>query len=163
MNLFKADNGMDIIGEGVKIILFAFPSAVAAIAMQFYAPAVARLPVPPAILTPLGIGFLILGVALWATAVVQLLMGFPKGELVHTGAYSVCRNPIYSSFALFILPGISFVTGTWVYLIVSVFLVAAVHIFIRKEEQKLRQVFGAEYEKYLATVSRMLPFVRPAK
>jgi hypothetical protein len=30
------------------------------------------------------------------------------------------------------------------------------------EEEKLRQVFGAEYEKYLATTSRLLPFVRPS-
>ena len=163
MKLFNADNGMNIVGQGAKIMLFAFPAAVASVAVHFYMPAVAQLPVPPAILMPTGIVFLILGIALWLPAVVQLLIGFPKGKLVCTGAYGVCRNPIYSSFALFILPGISFVTGTWVYLIVSVFLVLAVTIFIRKEEEKLRQVFRAEYEKYLATVSRVVPFIKPVK
>jgi len=162
MNLFKVDSGMNIIGQGAKIMLLAFPAAVAAIALHVYMPAFARLAVPPTILIPIGICFLILGLALWATAVVQLLIGFPKGKLVRTGAYGVCRNPIYSSFALFILPGISFVTGTWVYLTVSIFLVAAVTIYIHKEEEKLQQVFGAEYEKYLTTVSRVLPFVRPS-
>jgi protein-S-isoprenylcysteine O-methyltransferase Ste14 len=163
MKLFTADNGMNIVGQGAKIMLFALPAAIAAVALHIYEPAVARLPVPPVVLTPAGIVFLILGFALWLPAVFQLLIGFPKGKLVRTGAYGVCRNPIYSSFALFILPGISFVTGTWVYLIVSVFLVVAVTIFIRKEEENLRQVFGAEYEQYLATVSRVLPFIRPVK
>jgi hypothetical protein len=31
MKLFKADNGMNIIGQGAKIMLFAFPAAVAAL------------------------------------------------------------------------------------------------------------------------------------
>jgi protein-S-isoprenylcysteine O-methyltransferase Ste14 len=163
MQLLKADNGMNIVGQGAKIMLFAFPAAIAAVGLHFYAPAVAQLPVPYSILTPAGIVLLILGIALWAPAIVQLLIGFPKGKLVCTGSYGVCRNPIYSSFALFILPGISFLTGMWVYLIVSVFLVFAVTIFIRKEEEKLRQVFGTEYENYLATVSRVLPFIKPAK
>ena len=163
MKLFKADNGMNIVGQGAKIMLFAFPAAVASVGLHFYSPAVARLPAPSSILTPAGIVFMVLGITLWLPAVVQLLIGFPQGKLVRTGAYGVCRNPIYSSFALFILPGISFLTGTWVYLLVSVFLVFAVIIFIRKEEEKLRQVFGAEYENYLATVSRVLPFVKPAR
>jgi protein-S-isoprenylcysteine O-methyltransferase Ste14 len=163
MRFLKADNGMNIVGQGAKIMLFALPAAIVAVAMHLYAPAVARLPVPSASLTRAGVIFLILGIALWLPAVVQLLVGFPKGKLVRTGAYGVCRNPIYSSFALFILPGISFVTGTWVYLIVSVFLVVAVTIFIRKEEEKLRQVFGADYENYLATVSRVIPFIKPAQ
>jgi protein-S-isoprenylcysteine O-methyltransferase Ste14 len=163
MKLFRADNGMNIIGQGANIMLFALPAAVAAVAVHLCAPAAARLPVPAKILFPAGIGFLILGVGLWAPAVVQLLVGFPQGKLVRTGAYGVCRNPIYSSFALFILPGISFVTGVWVYLVVSVVLVLGVTIFIRKEEEKLRQVFGSEYEAYLASVSRIVPFVRPAK
>jgi protein-S-isoprenylcysteine O-methyltransferase Ste14 len=163
VNLLKADNGMNIVGQGAKIMLFALPAAIAAVALHFYAPAVARLPVPSAILIPAGTVFLILGIALWLPAVVQLLIGFPRGKLVRTGAYGVCRNPIYSSFALFILPGISFVTGTWGYLIVSVFLIIGVNIFIRKEEEKLRQVFGDEYVNYLATVSRVVPFIKPAK
>jgi protein-S-isoprenylcysteine O-methyltransferase Ste14 len=163
MKLFKADNGMNIVGQGLKIILFAVPGAVAAIALHRYTPAFAQLPVPQAILNPIGIFLLILGIALWAPAVVQLLIGFPKGKLVRTGAYGVCRNPIYSSFALFIIPGIAFLAAAWVYLLISVLLIIAVMIFIRKEEAKLLQVFGQEYQSYLASVSRIIPFVKPWK
>jgi protein-S-isoprenylcysteine O-methyltransferase Ste14 len=163
MKLFKADNGMNIVGQGAKIMMFALPAVFAAIALHLRFPDVAKIPLPSTALFAAGVVLIVPGVALWATAVLQLLVSFPKGKLVCTGAYGVCRNPIYSSFALFILPGISFVTGTWVYIIVSIFMVAAVIIFIGKEEEKLREVFGAEYENYLARVSRVMPFVKPAK
>jgi protein-S-isoprenylcysteine O-methyltransferase Ste14 len=161
MKLFKADNGMDIGGQGPKIMRFAFPSAVAAVLLQFFMPNVAQLPIDTPILKFLGIGFLFAGAALWLPAIVQLLAGFPKGKLVKTGVYAVCRNPMYSSFALFLLPGISFVTGTWVYLVVAIFIGWGISRYIRPEEEKLKQVFGAEYETYMASVSRIIPFVKP--
>jgi protein-S-isoprenylcysteine O-methyltransferase Ste14 len=102
------------------------------------------------------------GLALWLTAVVQLLIGFPRGRLVTEGAYGVCRNPIYSSFALSLLPGLSLVTGTWVYLVVAAVLCLGVRIFIRKEEQDLLRVFGDEYRRYTERVHRIIPFVKPA-
>jgi protein-S-isoprenylcysteine O-methyltransferase Ste14 len=163
MKLFKADNGMNIIGQGAKILLVAFPAALAAVWLHTYAPDSAALPLSRVILLPLGICFLILGVALWATSVAQLLIGFPQGKLVRTGAYGICRNPIYSSFALFIIPGISLMMGTLAYLLVSIALVFAVLIFIGKEEKKLVQVFGKEYEEYLTRVSRIVPIIRPGK
>jgi protein-S-isoprenylcysteine O-methyltransferase Ste14 len=163
MKLFKAESGMTIVGQGSKIMRFAFPSAIAAVALQFFAPAVARLPVSSAILTPLGYIFLAAAFALWLPAVIQLLIGFPKGRLVKTGAFAVCRNPMYSSFALFLMPGVSLVTATWGYLIVTVFMLWGISKYIRPEEEKLRQVFGAEYDGYLKSVSRVLPFIKPAR
>jgi protein-S-isoprenylcysteine O-methyltransferase Ste14 len=154
---------MNIIGQGGKIMLFAVPAALAAVAIHVYAPAAAKLPVPRPILFSVGCLFLVVGFALWALAVVQLLIGFPKGKLIKTGAYRICRNPIYSSIALFVLPGISLVLGTWVYALVSVFLILAVVLFIRKEEQNLLKVFGEEYKTYLKLVSRILPLVKPAQ
>ena len=92
---------------------------------------------------------------------VQLLLGFPKGRLVHTGAYGVVRNPIYASVALLILPGVALLTQTWVYPVVSVFLIAGVMIFIPTEERALRKTFGDEYAAYCKRVHRLIPFVKP--
>jgi protein-S-isoprenylcysteine O-methyltransferase Ste14 len=108
-----------------------------------------------------GYVFLVPGLALWGTAMVQLLTGFPKGKLVTTGAYGVVRNPIYSSATFFILPAIALLAFTWVYLVVSVFLYAGVMIFIGTEENQLTQVFGKEYKAYLARVDRLVPFKKP--
>lgn len=110
---------------------------------------------------PLGYLWLLPGLVLWGSAVAQLLMGFPKGKLVTTGAYGVVRNPIYSSVTFFILPAVALLTLTWVYLIVSVFLYVGVMIFIGTEEQQLTAVFGQQYKDYMARVDRLVPFKRP--
>jgi protein-S-isoprenylcysteine O-methyltransferase Ste14 len=102
-----------------------------------------------------------LGLILWGSAVLQLMMGFSKGKLVTTGAYGVVRNPIYSSVTFFILPAVALITQTWVYFIVSVFLYVGVMIFIGTEEKQLTQAFGKEYEDYLARVDRLVPLKRP--
>jgi protein-S-isoprenylcysteine O-methyltransferase Ste14 len=110
---------------------------------------------------PIGYGLLVPGLLLWVSAVVQLLAGFSKGELVTTGAYGVVRNPIYSSMTFFILPAVALLTLTWVYLVVSVFLYTGVMIFIGTEEKQLTQAFGKEYENYMARVDRLIPFKKP--
>ena len=161
LNILKEQHGMNIVGQGGKIILFTLPALIAAIAAQLYLPQIAALPQSISFLQPVGYVLLIPGVILWGTAVVQLLTGFPHGKLVTTGAYGVVRNPIYSSATFFILPAVALMTLTWVYLVASVFLYAGVMIFIGEEEKQLTQAFGKQYEDYLARVDRLVPFKKP--
>lgn len=161
INIFQKQNGMNIVGQGGKIILFMLPSLVVAILVHKYLPRVAALPESISFIKPLGYLWLLPGLVLWGSAVAQLLMGFPKGKLVTTGAYGVVRNPIYSSVTFFILPAVALLTLTWVYLIVSVFLYVGVMIFIGTEEQQLTAVFGQQYKDYMARVDRLVPFKRP--
>jgi len=160
-NIFKKQNGMNIVGQGGKIILFMLPSLIAAICVHKYLPSVAALPESMRFIKPVGYLLLLPGLVLWGSAVGQLLMGFSKGKLVTTGAYGVVRNPIYSSVTFFILPAVALMTLTWVYLIVSVFLYAGVMIFIGTEEKQLTKAFGKEYEDYMTRVDRLVPLKRP--
>ncbi len=161
LNIFKKQNGMTIIGQGGKIILFMLPALAAAILVHVFWPANAALPAAIGFIQPLGYLFLLCGLALWGTAIVQLLTGFSRGRLVTSGAYGVVRNPIYSSVAFFILPAVALLTLTWVYLVPAIFLYFGVIIFIRVEEKQLRQAFGKEYETYLTQVDRLIPFKKP--
>ena len=161
LNIFKKQNGMNIVGQGGKIILFMLPSLIAAIWMHVYAPQIAALPDSLSIIKPVGYVLLPLGLVLWASAVIQLMMGFSKGNLVTKGAYSVVRNPIYSSVTFFILPAVALLTLTWVYLVVSVFLYVGVLTFIGVEEKQLTDAFGQQYEEYMASVDRLVPFKKP--
>jgi protein-S-isoprenylcysteine O-methyltransferase Ste14 len=161
INIFKKQHGMNIVGQGGKIILFTLPSLIAAIWVQWYFPHIAALPESIHFIQPLGYLLLIPGLILWGAAVVQLLTGFSKGKLVTSGAYGVVRNPIYSSAAFFILPGVALVTLSWVYLVLSFFLYAGVMLFIGVEEKQLILAFGKEYEDYLASVHRIVPFKKP--
>ena len=160
-SIFKKQNDMDIVGQGGKIILFVLPVLIAAILVDTYLPRIASLPQSISFIRPLGYLLLIPGVILWATAIVQLITGFSKGRLVTTGAYGIARNPIYSSATFFILPGVSLLTLTWVYFVVSIFLYIGVMVFIGKEEQQLTKAFGKEYEDYRTRVYRLIPFKKP--
>src|SRR5512135_507851 len=161
LNIFKQQNGMNIVGQGGKIILFTLPSVIAAICVHIYLPQVAALPKWLSFLRPVGYVWLLPGLILWGAAVIQLLTGFSKGKLVTTGAYGVVRNPIYSSVTFFILPAVALITLTWVYFVPAVCLYVGVMIFIGKEEQQLTQAFGKLYEDYMAKVDRLVPFKKP--
>ena len=161
INILKRQHGMSIVGQGGKIILFMLPSLIAAIWVHVNFPQFAALPESIRFMKPVGYIFLLPGLMLWATAVIQLLVGFSKGELVTTGAYGVARNPIYSSATFFILPAIALLTLTWVYFAVSVFLYIGVMIFIGVEEKQLTAAFGKEYEDYMTRVDRLIPLKKP--
>ena len=161
MNILKKQNGMGIVGQGGKIILFMLPSLIAAIGVHRYLPQIAALPESVSFLRPVGYVLLPFGLIFWGTAVIQLLTGFSRGRLITTGAYGVARNPIYASATFFILPAVALMTLTWVYLVASVVLYAGVMIFIGTEERQLTKAFGKEYEDYLARVDRLVPFKKP--
>jgi len=161
MNILRKQNGMNIVGQGGKIILLVLPSLIAAIVVHAYLPYIAALPKSVSFVKPVGYVLLPLGLILWGAAVVQLMVGFSKGKLVTSGAYGVVRNPIYSSATFFILPAVALMTLTWVYLVASVFLYVGVMIFIGTEEKQLAKAFGKEYKDYMARVDRLVPFKKP--
>ena len=161
MNILKKQNGMNIVGQGGKIILFMLPSLIAAILVHTYLPKIAALPQSISFIKPVGYLLLLLGLVLWGTGVIQLMIGFSKGKLVTTGAYGVVRNPIYSSVMFFVLPAVALLTLTWVYFVASIFLYVGVMIFIGKEERQLTKAFGKEYENYMGRVDRLIPLKRP--
>jgi len=161
--IIRAENGMDIFGQGIRILLFTAPALAAAVVAQALVPDLLRIPLPGPVRALLGAALLVPGVAMWATAVVQLLVAFPRGRLVTAGAYGVCRNPIYSSVALLILPGVSLASGSWGWLLPAAALWLGVRIFIPTEERDLLRVFGDEYRRYTARVHRVVPFLKPRR
>src|SRR5512133_483032 len=104
INILKKQDGMNIVGQGGKIILFMLPSLIAAIWVHRYLPQIAALPTRFRFIQPFGYLLLFPGLILWGAGVIQLLAGFSKGKLITTGAYGIVRNPIYSSVTFFILP-----------------------------------------------------------
>jgi protein-S-isoprenylcysteine O-methyltransferase Ste14 len=161
INILRKQNGMNIVGQGGKIILFTLPSLIAAIWIHTYLPQIAALPESISFIRPLGYLLLVPGIILWGTAVIQLITVFSKGELVTSGAYGIVRNPIYASVTFFVLPAVALLTLTWVYFVPSIFLYAGVMIFIGTEEKQLTLAFGKQYEDYMARVDRLIPFKKP--
>jgi protein-S-isoprenylcysteine O-methyltransferase Ste14 len=90
----------------------------------------------------------------WCT----LYIGGRKGaELVDTGPYSVCRNPLYF-FSFLGAAGVGAETGSVV--IALLFLLAtwlAFHMTVLREEAFLKGLLGEPYQAYLKAVPRFLP------
>jgi protein-S-isoprenylcysteine O-methyltransferase Ste14 len=93
----------------------------------------------------------------WATSYIS---GNKLKQLVATGPYSLCRNPLYF-FSWILGIGFGFCSKTLTMpLLIAVALLLLYYFQIQGEERNLRRLFGSEYETYLATVPRFFPSYR---
>jgi len=93
----------------------------------------------------------------WATSYIS---GQKLKQLVTTGPYSMCRNPLYF-FSLLLGVGIAFCTETFTMpAIVAVALLSLYYFQIRNEQRRMLAKFGTQYKQYLATVPCFIPSYR---
>lgn len=81
-------------------------------------------------------------------------------ELAYNGPYMLVRNPMYLARYIMIVGMILF-TGQWI--LVAFFTVPYLFYMVnrvKREEEKLRGIFGAPYEHYCANVPRFIPTLR---
>jgi len=78
-------------------------------------------------------------------------------ELVTSGLYSHCRNPMYVG-NFFLLLGLAIATNSWLFTLVGIPLSLAMHkAIVAAEENFLRNKFGAQFDAYCARVPRWVP------
>lgn len=78
-------------------------------------------------------------------------------RLVSGGVFAHCRNPLYLGNIL-ICCGLALVIHSWLfYLIALPFIVLSYACMVAAEEEFLHRKFGAEYERYCASVRRWWP------
>lgn len=152
----KMDKKDYIIPPFVLLFLYLF------IASAFNLPRFGNLPFENDILAWMGVGFCVLGLALFVWALVSFGMSFrvgldekSPGSLVTKGAFGLSRNPIYVAFFLVIL-GINLVFPSWVFII---YLALATFVFnrqIKLEEASLQKIYGLQFEAYCKKVRRYL-------
>lgn len=113
--------------------------------------------------TLVDVALLMLGLGLVGLATVGRLWcslyisGHKNAELITTGPYSLCRNPLYF-FSLLGFAGIGFASETFTLgIVVVAAMLAGYPAVIRQEEAVLRERFGAAFETYCARVPRVLP------
>ena len=91
------------------------------------------------------------------------ISGYKDAELVTSGPYSFCRNPLYL-FTLLGMAGLGLTTGTVTLALVlpAAFLPGYVAV-VRREEAFLRQRFRERFETYCAGTPRFLPRLAAAQ
>jgi protein-S-isoprenylcysteine O-methyltransferase Ste14 len=100
------------------------------------------------------------GFIFWITAAIFFLKHFKPGKLITTGTFALCRNPIYSSIIVFMIPGLALIFHSGLIFSISLVLYIGFRISIHGESHILKDIFGEEYVKYEMSVNKILPFPR---
>ena len=104
--------------------------------------------------------FLVLGIPLLIIAARQVTIQFKEGVLITEGIFRYSRNPIYAAWAIFIIPGLSLLSTSWIFLGTPLVFYLVFKIFIREEEEYLAAHFGEEYLQYKAKVAQLFPYFK---
>jgi protein-S-isoprenylcysteine O-methyltransferase len=127
---------------------------------------IGALPMAPAFFYCMGIGLIVLGMAVRWTAIYQLRHFFTVNvalskdhELIQTGLYRCVRHPSYTGALIsFLGLGVAFANPLSTFAIsVPIFLVFRFRIAV--EETVLLDHFGSTYSDYCARTARLLPGV----
>ena len=85
-------------------------------------------------------------------AVRVLFAALNSEELATSGPFAIFSNPMYAAWILFIIPGFSFFIYSWLPLTSSLVMYICLRIFIKEEEDSLREKFGDRYDEYRKNV-----------
>jgi protein-S-isoprenylcysteine O-methyltransferase Ste14 len=100
------------------------------------------------------------GIIFWIWSAIYFLKYFKQGNLITKGPFGLCRNPIYSSLIVFIIPSLGLIFHSGLILSISVVLYIGFRISIHGETNVLKRLFGEEYESYEKSVNEIIPFPR---
>jgi len=145
-----------LVGSGDRVMGLALPFIVVGIAANIIWPAVFRMDSSMGGLVA-GIVLLVIGVPLWLTSVVQILVYVPRKILITNGPFLLMLHPLYTVVALLVLPGVGLVLDTWLGPALGVILYVSSRIFSPAEEKLLAKYFPVEYPAYRARV--LLPWL----
>ena len=103
-------------------------------------------------------GMVLVGIAslgrMWCSLYIA---GYKDETLITEGPYSVCRNPLYF-FSLLGAVGVGLCTETLLFPLVFLVLFALYYPFvIKSEERRLKQLFGAQFDRYAGRVPAFFP------
>ncbi|MGC8829680.1 MAG: methyltransferase family protein [Verrucomicrobiia bacterium] len=91
---------------------------------------------------------------LWCTLFIS---GYKTTSLVTTGPYSISRNPLYF-FSFIAILGIALETEMFTFVVLVLIGFALFYpSVILKEEEKLKEIYGKQFEDYCQRVPRFLP------
>jgi protein-S-isoprenylcysteine O-methyltransferase Ste14 len=150
---------MTLFGCGPKLALLCLPYIILSLSVLYVYPSFLDLSILNVISAKI-IGFIWLGIGcvFWIYSAIFFLKYFKPGELITAGPFSLCRNPIYSSIIVFIIPSLALIFHSGLIFSISVVLYIGFKISIHGETIVLRRIFGDKFEKYERSVNEIFPF-----
>jgi len=83
-------------------------------------------------------------------------MDVPPERIISRGPYRFTRNPMYLGHLIFLL-GLALTFWSWFAMIILAGRALWFHRRVLQDEQRLEEIFGAEYVAYRARVKRWIP------
>ena len=152
---------MTLFGCGPKLALLCLPYIILSLIIMINYPEFLHLQFLDLILFKIiGVLWLGLGLIFWGYSAVYFLKYFKPGTLLIKGPFALCRNPIYSSIIVFIIPALGIIFHSGLTLSIALVLYVGFKISIHGETSVLRKIFGEEYDKYEKSVNEIIPFPR---
>jgi protein-S-isoprenylcysteine O-methyltransferase Ste14 len=116
--------------------------------------------VPNTVFLVAGIVSLMIGVPMLLVAGRAATIAYNSERLATTGIFGLTRNPIYSAWIVFIVPGLVLLSRSWPWFLTPVVAYLVFKARIVREDDYLEKRFGDEYRKYKGLVNELLPFPR---
>ena len=152
-------NKMTLFGCGPKLALLCLPYIFLALSIMIKYPEFLDLRfIDLPVFKVSGIVWLGLGFIFWVYSAVYFLKYFQPGRLITSGPFALCRNPIYSSIIVFIIPALGIIFHSGLTLSIALVLYIGFKISIHGETGVLRKLFGEEYDIYEKSVNEIFPY-----
>jgi protein-S-isoprenylcysteine O-methyltransferase Ste14 len=148
-------------GVGPSILMTALCYIVVASTVTHHWPDVCLIrAVPHRVFQVVGVLLLAIGVPLVVVALIALNRNYDRDQLATGGIYGIVRNPIYSAWVVFLIPGLVLLSPSWPLLLTPLVTYIAFKATIAREEACLEERFGDTYRIYRSEVRELLPFPR---
>ncbi len=152
---------MTIWGVGPKIMVPTFAyMALAGIATYLWPAIFSVRAVPYSFFFIPGVVLLAIGLLMLVAAGISLKGSYKNDELSTTGIFGVVRNPIYSAWIVFNIPGLVLLLRSWPMFIAPFIAYRLFKMLVSKEEKYLEGRFGHAYLDYRSRVNEIIPFPR---
>ncbi len=106
----------------------------------------------------IGIIFICIGVPYFIISVIAVNKAYNSDKLITGSVYRTCRHPLYSSWVIFIAPGILLLLNSWISLTTPIFMYIILNALVKKEENYLENRFGSEYLNYKRKIPVIFPY-----
>lgn len=145
------------VGPSIAIAAAAY-AATAGLATRMWPTACVITAVPAKAFWIAGVALLLIGVPMLAVAARAATIAFNSGTLATTGIFGLVRNPIYSAWIVFLIPGFSLLTRSWPMFLTPLVAYIVFKARIGREDEYLERRFGEAYRAYKARVNEVIPF-----
>lgn len=152
---------MTLFGCGPRLALLCLPYIILSLIIMIKYPEFSNLRfLDLTLFKIIGVLWLGLGLIFWGYSAVYFIKYFKPGTLLTNGPFALCRNPIYSSIIVFIIPALAIIFHSGLTLSIALVLFIGFKISIHGETNILRRNFGEEYDRYEKSVNEIIPFPR---